>query len=118
MPTLVFSDQKLLSKSRSPVMHNSFTTKKHMSKFSSANFQKLLSPSYIVLRNQRLEGKQVDLDEVAHFEPPHLDLCCLQIPLFSSPVLEELRHFVLYAVCLNMYQSSFVQKIPTLAVND
>ena len=33
---------------------NSFTT----TKFLSANFQKNLSPSYIILRIQRLEGKQ------------------------------------------------------------
>ena len=31
----------------------------------------------------------VDLDEVAHFEPPHQDLHCLQIPLFSSLALKE-----------------------------
>ena len=37
---------------------NFFTTKKQMTKFSSANFQKILRPSYIILRIQRLEGKQ------------------------------------------------------------
>ena len=37
---------------------NSLTTKELMAKFSSANFQKLLSPRYIILRLQRLEGKQ------------------------------------------------------------
>ena len=37
---------------------NSLTTKKQTTKFSSANFQKMLSPSYIILRIQRLEGKQ------------------------------------------------------------
>ena len=30
------------------------------------------------------------IDEVAHYEPPHLDLQCLQIYLFLSPVLKEL----------------------------
>ena len=35
----------------------------------------------------------MDLDEVAHFEPPHKDLCCLQILLFSSLVLKELCPF-------------------------
>ena len=35
----------------------SLTTKKQTTKFSSANFQKMLSPSYIILRIQRLEGK-------------------------------------------------------------
>ena len=32
----------------------------------------------------------VDLDEVAHDEPPHQDLCCLQIQLFSLLILKEL----------------------------
>ena len=37
---------------------NSCTIKKQTTKFSSANFQKLLRPSYIMLRIQRQEGKQ------------------------------------------------------------
>ena len=37
---------------------NSLTTKKQITKFLSANFQKMLSPSCIILRIQRLEGKQ------------------------------------------------------------
>ena len=37
---------------------NSLTTEKQTTKFSSANFKKMLSPSYIILRTQRLEGKQ------------------------------------------------------------
>ena len=37
---------------------NSLTRKKQTTKFSSANFQKkIISPSYIILRIQRLEGK-------------------------------------------------------------
>ena len=36
---------------------NSLTSKKQTTKFLSTNFQKMLSPSYIILRNQRLEGK-------------------------------------------------------------
>ena len=32
----------------------------------------------------------VYLDEVAHYEPPHQDLHCLQIELFLSLVLKEL----------------------------
>ena len=34
----------------------------------------------------------MDLDEVAHYEPPHQDLPCLQIQLFLSLVLKELRY--------------------------
>ena len=36
----------------------SLTTEKQTTKFSSANFQKMLSPSYIIVRIQRLGGKQ------------------------------------------------------------
>ena len=32
----------------------------------------------------------VDFDEVAHYEPPHQHLGCLQIQLFLSVVLQEL----------------------------
>ena len=46
----------------------------------------MLSPSYIILRFLRQSLNSVDLDEVAHYEPPHQDLCCLQIMLFSSLV--------------------------------
>ena len=42
---------------------NSFTTKKQTTKFSSANFQIMLSPSYIILKIQRLEGKQCTQNE-------------------------------------------------------
>ena len=41
-----------------PVSVNSLTTKKQTTKLSSANFLKMLFPSYIILRIQRLEGKQ------------------------------------------------------------
>ena len=53
---------------------------------------KKLSPSCIIVRIQRLKGKQVDLYEVAHDEPPHQDLHCLQIQLFASLVVKELSY--------------------------
>ena len=34
-------------------------------------------------------ANSVDLDEVAHDEPPHQDLRCLQIKLFLSLVVKE-----------------------------
>ena len=37
---------------------NSLTTKQQTTKFSSANFQEMWGPCYIILRIQRLEGKQ------------------------------------------------------------
>ena len=43
-------------KKRRPI--NSLTTRKQTTKFSSASFRKMSSPSYIVMRIQRLEGKQ------------------------------------------------------------
>ena len=33
----------------------------------------------------------MDLDEVAHYEPPHQDLRCMQLQLFSSLVDKELN---------------------------
>ena len=41
--------------------------------------------------NSKTRGQTVDPDEVAHYQPPHQDLPCLQIELFSSPVLKELK---------------------------
>ena len=35
-------------------------------------------------------ANSVDLDEVAHYKPPHKDLRCLQIQLLSSLVVKEL----------------------------
>ena len=35
-------------------------------------------------------ANSVESDKVAHYEPPHQDLHCLQIQLFSSLVLKEL----------------------------
>ena len=40
-----------------------------------------------MLKIQRLDANKVDLDEVAHNEPPHQDLRCLQIQLFSPLIL-------------------------------
>ena len=45
----------------------------------------------MILRIQRLEGKQCRSVEVAHYEPPHHDLRCLQIQLFSSVVVKVLK---------------------------
>ena len=49
------------------------------------------------MRIQRLEANGVDLDEVAHYEPPHQDLRCLQIRLFSSPAPQRVKaHFQVF----------------------
>ena len=39
--------------------------------------------SLIILKTEKLEANSADLDEVAHDEPPHLNLRCLQNQLFS-----------------------------------
>ena len=44
--------------------------------------------SYCEFKDKR--ANRVDLDEVAHYEPPHQDQDCLQIQLFSSLVVKEL----------------------------
>ena len=40
-------------------------------------------------------ANNLDPDEVAHHEPPHLDLHCLQIQLFNSPGQSPGRAIVL-----------------------
>ena len=42
-------------------------------------------PNYI--EHSKTRANNVDQDEVAHHEPPHQDLHCLQTQLFSSPAL-------------------------------
>ena len=44
--------------------------------------------------NSKTRGQTVDLDEVAHYEPPHQDLRCLQIQLFSPLAVKELRRTI------------------------
>ena len=49
----------------------------------------MLSPSYIILKiKKKHRTNSVDLDVVAHYEPPHQDLHCLQ---FSSLVVKKLN---------------------------
>ena len=62
-----------------------------MTKFLSANFQKNVKSKLY----QDYRANSLDLDDVAHdvahYEPPHQELQCLQIQLFSSLVLKELN---------------------------
>ena len=46
----------------------------------------MFHPSYIILRIQNQRANIVDLDEVAHYEPPHQDLRCLQMKLFFHTI--------------------------------
>ena len=43
-------------------------------------------------------ANSVDLDEVAHCEPPHPDLRCLRIQIFSSLVLKVVVVVLLFYV--------------------
>ena len=47
-------------------------------------------------------ANDVDLDEAAHDEPPHLDLSCLQMYLFSS--FEALSDNPLYTVIVQIFR--------------
>ena len=51
----------------------------------------MLNQSCIILRIQTRGQNSVDLDEVAHDEPPPQDLHFLQIQLFLSLVVKELK---------------------------
>ena len=51
-------------------------------------------------------ANSVDLEEVAHYEPPRQDLHCLQIYLLSSLVLKELK--------VTNYQCKMFQHVLTL----
>ena len=52
--------------------------------------KRVKSKLYHIENSKDWRANCVDLVEVAHNEPPHLDLHCLQILLFSSLVLKEL----------------------------
>ena len=69
-------------------------------KFPSAKLQKKIiqAISYSELKDYR--ANSVDLDEVAHDEPPHQDLRCLQIQIISSLVLEELSRALGKGTCV------------------
>ena len=52
-------------------------------------------------------ANSVDLDEVAHYEPPHQDLRCLKIQLFSPLVVKELielaKTILVHSLILSSY---------------
>ena len=74
--------------------------KKQTTKLSSAKFQNMLCPRISYREFKDLRENSAGPDEVAHNEPPHLDLHCLQIQLFSVLVLSMLR-FEIYTVVGN-----------------
>ena len=53
-------------------------------------------------------ANSVDLDEVAHNEPPHQDLRCLQIQLFVSLVVKEL--ICNHLQCINSLTKLFTKE--------
>ena len=46
-------------------------------------------PSYHTENSKTKRTNIVDLDEVAHIEPPHKDLHCLEILLVLAPLYES-----------------------------
>ena len=55
-------------------------------------------------RKKSLVTSGIDLDEVAHNEPPHQDLYCLQIQPFSSLVLREIKGGILLRKIISFLQ--------------
>ena len=70
-------------------------TKKQTTKFTSAKFQRNVSPSICHIRNSMTRRKTVDLDEGAHHELYHQDLHCLQGQLLLAR-LDEVQEELLY----------------------
>ena len=64
-----------------------------MIKFTSAKFQKNVLSKLIYIENSKLWANRVDSDEVAHDEPPHLDIGYLHIQQFSFLALEVLMFY-------------------------
>ena len=59
-----------------------------------------MSKIYHIENSKTRVANIVDLDEVAHYEPPLQDLRCLQIQLFSALVVKELRRLKLSLVII------------------
>ena len=61
-------------------------------KLLSANLSKYFTSKLYHIENLKIRGQTVDLDEVAHYEPPRQDICCLRIHIFSPVVFKEVSH--------------------------
>ena len=83
---------------------------KQTPKFRALQISKLLSELYYrELKTQRMEGHYVDPDEMTHYEPPHLDLACMQIQLFSVLFLQGLRNnHKLFSILVLHFDSPFM----------
>ena len=77
-------------------MIHSLSTKKKDNKIFVCRFSKKIKSKLNFIENSKTRGgNSVDLDEVAHYEPPHQDLQCLQISYFRlwSLVLKKTISF-------------------------
>ena len=86
---------------------NSLTTKKQTSKLSSANLKKKKKKKnktklYHIENSKTSWQTVVDLDGVAHYEPPHQDLRCLQIQLFLSVNVSFVTSVYQYSFCTSV----------------
>ena len=41
-------------------------------------------------------SNSIDPDEMAHYEPSHLEICCLQKPILSPVAVKELNEYCIY----------------------
>ena len=95
------------------------TTKEQTTKFSTANFRKMLNSSSITLIIQRPEANNVDLDEAARYEPPHQDLSCLKIQLvfrlwylkvnITLPAVTNIKYHLFASAC---HRRDVFEKVP------
>ena len=69
----------------------------YVCKISKKCFTPFQAISYREFKDQR--ANTVDLDEVAHHEPPHQDLGCLQIQLFFSLILGIFVDYLVVTTC-------------------
>ena len=68
-----------------------FNSQKTEDKIFISKFKRKAKSKVYHIANSKTRGQtSVDLDVVAYDEPPHEDLHCLQIQLFSSLVVKEL----------------------------
>ena len=81
--------------------------KKQTTKCSSAKKSKKVKSKLYHIEFKDWRANSVDLGEVAHHEPPHQDLHCLQSQLFSSLVLRV--YFVLIDMAYNCFNKFLSQ---------
>ena len=79
------------------------TNQKADDKIFVCKFSKNIKSKLYHIENSKTRGQNsVDLNEVAHNEPPHQDLCSLQIYLFSSVALKRVKAHTSSHTCMHI----------------